>query len=86
MRVCHVISKLIGQKIDYHSWKELVEFSKNVKFGKDRFTNCEDTEFSKIEILYENFQKTIPKFSKGFHIKFRCLKIHIFAISLSFVK
>jgi len=40
MRVYHVISKLIGnigQKNDYHSWKELVEISKNVKFGKDRF-------------------------------------------------
>jgi len=44
MRVYHVISKLIGdiavgQKNDHHSWKELVEISKNVKFG---------------EILYEN--------------------------------
>jgi len=46
MRVYHVISKLIGQKNDYHSWKELVEISKNVKFGKDCFTN-----FSKIDIL-----------------------------------
>jgi len=27
-------------KNDYHSWKELVEVSKNMKFGKDRFTNC----------------------------------------------
>jgi len=30
-----VISKLIGHKNDYHSWKELVAISKNVKFGKD---------------------------------------------------
>jgi len=29
----------------YHSWKELIEMSKNVKFGKDRFTNCEDMDF-----------------------------------------
>ena len=39
----HVNSyKLIEQKNDYHSWKELVEIRKNVTFGKDRFTNCED--------------------------------------------
>jgi len=48
MRVYHVISKLIGQKND-HNWKEFVEISKSVKFGKDR-----RYEFSKIEILNEN--------------------------------
>jgi len=45
MRVYHVLSKLIGQKNDYHSWKELVEISKNVKFGKNCFTNWEDMNF-----------------------------------------
>jgi len=34
MRVYHVISKLIGKKYDYYSWKELVEMSKNVKIAK----------------------------------------------------
>ena len=33
----HVISKLIGQKYFYHSWKELVEISKNVNFQKSKF-------------------------------------------------
>jgi len=54
MRVYHVIPKLIGQKNDYHSWKELVEISKNVKFGKDRFTNCEDMNFQTSKFSYEN--------------------------------
>jgi len=34
-------------KNNYHSWKELVEISKNVKFGKDRSTNYKDMNFQK---------------------------------------
>jgi len=51
----HVISKLIGQRNDYHSRKELVEISKNVKFGKDRFTNCEDINFQKSKFYMKTF-------------------------------
>jgi len=50
----HVILKLIGdigKNIYYHTWKELVEISKHVKFGKDRFTNCEDMNFQKSKFL-----------------------------------
>jgi len=58
MRVYHLISKLIGdvgQKNDYHSWQELVEISKNVKFEKDRFTTCEDMNFQKSQFCMKTF-------------------------------
>ena len=56
MRVYHVISKLIGQKYDYYSWKELIEFSKNVKFGKDHFTTCgKDMNFQKSKFYMKTF-------------------------------
>jgi len=44
-------------KNDYHtcSWKELVEINKNVKFGKDRFTNCEDMNFQKSKFCMKTF-------------------------------
>jgi len=84
MRVYHVISKLIGQKNDYHSWKEFVEISKNVKLGKDRFTNCEDMNFQKSKFYMKTFgnlclEATLAS-NKGFHTKFRFLKIHVFSI------
>jgi len=40
---------------DYNSWKELVEMSKIVKFGKDRFTNCEDMNFQKSKFYMKTF-------------------------------
>jgi len=71
-------------KYDYHSWKELVEISKNVKFGKDCFTNCEDVNFQKSKFYMKTFgnlrlEATLAS-NKGFYTKFRFLKIHIFAI------
>jgi len=66
MRVYHVISKLIGQKNDYDSWKELIEISKNVKFGKDRFTNCEDMNFQKSKFCMKTFVGNQRKFPKVF--------------------
>ena len=55
MRVYHVISKLIGQKNDYHSWKELIEMIKNLKFGKNRFRYCEDMDFQKSKFYMKTF-------------------------------
>jgi len=45
----------VSSKNDYHSWKELVEISKNVKFGKDRFTNCQDMNFQISKFYMKTF-------------------------------
>jgi len=42
-------------KNDYHGWKELVEISKNVKFGKDRSINYEDMNFQKSKFCMKTF-------------------------------
>jgi len=62
--------------IQYHSWKELVEISKNVKFGKDRYTNCEDMNFQKSKFYMKTFANLRKIYTKY-------LKIHIFAICVS---
>ena len=51
----HNFKTHLGQKNDFHNWKELVEISKNVKFGKDRFTNCEDMNFQKSKFCMKTF-------------------------------
>jgi len=80
MRVYHVISKLRGQESDYHSWKELIEISKNVKFRKDRSTNCKDMNFQKSKFYMKTFGNLRLEATLAYQQRFS-YKISIFEIS-----